>query len=128
MSLSREYIVRGCTSEKELLEVVDLLDRAFPNTPREYFERHILNDPTLKPEHTRVVEFKGSIISSVQVFPRVMNLGAADAQFGGIGNVATDPAQRRGGLASVPDAGRHHVDDRPGLHLFTPWNEHQPVL
>ena len=100
MTPTKACIFRGCTTEAELVQVVDLLDRAFANTPREYFERHVLNDPTLKPEHTRIIEYNGSIISSLQIFPRVINLGFTEALFGGIGNVATDPSQRHAGLAS----------------------------
>jgi len=93
--------VRGCVNREELLQVVDLLDRAFENTPREYFERHVLHDPTLSPEDTRILLRDGRIVSSVQIFPRIMRVAGASIPFGGIGNVATDPSERKSGLAST---------------------------
>lgn len=92
--------IRGCVSKSELTAVVDLLDRAFEKTSREYFERHVFDDPTLKPEHTRIFLKNGRILSSVQIFPRMMRVGDAIVPFGGIGNVATDPAERAHGLAA----------------------------
>lgn len=92
--------IRGCTSRSELIAVVDLLDRAFENTSREYFERHVFGDPTLKPEHTRIYLKNGRVLSSVQIFPRCMCVGNASVPFGGLGNVATDPTERGRGLAA----------------------------
>jgi predicted acetyltransferase len=88
-------------SAQELREVVDLLDRAFDNTPREYFERHVLHDATLSPEDTRVVVREGKIISSVQIFPRTMWVENRKIRFGGIGNVGTDPQARKSGFAAL---------------------------
>lgn len=100
MTLEKNFVFRGCATRGELIKVVELLDRAFANTSREYFERHVLNDPTLRPEHTRIIEYGGNIVCSVQIFPRLMNLGVTEALFGGIGNVATDPSMRHAGLGS----------------------------
>jgi len=99
--LAGEQIIRGCANREELLQVVDLLDRAFDKTPREYFERHVLQDPTLSPEDTRILLHDGRIVSSVQIFPRVMQIAGASVPFGGIGNVATDPSERNSGFASM---------------------------
>jgi predicted acetyltransferase len=42
----------------------------------------------------------GVIVSSVQIFPRIMTIAEEEMPFGGIGNVATDPRERKAGLAS----------------------------
>ncbi len=91
--------VRACRNRAELRAVVDLCDRAFDGTPREYFERHILNDPTLRPEDTLVLVKDGRFVSSVQIFPRRFWVEGRVMKFAGIGNVSTDPAERKHGHA-----------------------------
>jgi predicted acetyltransferase len=81
--------------------VVDLCDRAFQDTPREYFERHVLGDPTLRPEDTLVLVKDGRFVSSVQMFPRTYWVEGRTMKFGGIGNVSTDPAERKHGYAGL---------------------------
>lgn len=93
--------IRQCRSRDELVAVVDLCDRAFEKTPRSYFERHVLNDATLRPEDTLILMNGGNIVSSIQIFPRRMRVGNENVPFGGIGNVATDPEARRFGFASL---------------------------
>ena len=100
MSNSRMEI-RGCTSLFELEEVVELCDAAFPKTPREYFERHVLKDGTLSRADTRVLLKDGRIVSSVQVFPRTIYILGEKIGMGGIGNVATLPAERNKGYAAM---------------------------
>jgi len=92
-------VISRCISREELEQVVDLCDRAFPGTPREYFERHTLRDATLKPEDTIVGRVDGSIVSSIQIFPRTCWVEGHQFHFGGIGNVATDPLMRGSGFA-----------------------------
>ncbi len=89
-----------CRSTEDLMLVVDLLERAFERTPREHFERHVLHDPTLRPEDTRIFLENGRIVSTVQIFPRIMNIAGVHYAFGGIGNVGTDPRARSRGLAA----------------------------
>ncbi len=93
--------VRGCTSTEELKQVVNLCDSAFPKTEKEYFDRHVLRDRTLLPEDTRILMKDGTLVSSVQVFPRTMHLGTSRIEFGGIGNVATLPSERGKGYAAL---------------------------
>ncbi len=100
MNASEEQdIVCGCRGRADLEKVVSLLDRAFEKTPLEYFERHVLRDPTLQPDDTRILIHNGDIVSTVQIFPRVMAIAGEHMIFGGIGNVGTDPRERRKGLA-----------------------------
>lgn len=91
--------IRGCRSRKELQEVVELCDEAFDDTAREYFERHMFKDGTISQEDTRVLVRGGSIVSSVQVFPRTIYMGEKKVRMGGIGNVATLPSERKKGYA-----------------------------
>ena len=93
--------IRGCRSREELEQVVALCDAAFPKTPREYFERHILNDRTLSLADTRVLVKERAIISSVQVFPRALAWKGKMIGMGGIGNVATLPSERGRGYAGM---------------------------
>jgi predicted N-acetyltransferase YhbS len=93
--------VRGCESLKELNSVVELCDAAFPITPKEYFARHLLKDKTLSFNDTRILLKDGKIVSSVQVFPRIMNIKEGVLRFGGIGNVATLPTERNNGYAGI---------------------------
>ena len=93
--------IRGCTSRKELEEVVELCDAAFPKTQKEYFERHVLKDKTLEPADTRILVKDRRILSSVQVFPRTMYVKGENLKFGGIGNVATLPEERGKGYAGM---------------------------
>ena len=93
--------IRGCRTAEELVAVVDLCDRAFDNFPREYFERHKLKDPTLSVHHTRIGLKDGHLVTSVQVFPRTCWAEGRQVRFGGIGDVATDPAQRKHGYAGL---------------------------
>ena len=95
----RQTELRTCRNRSDLEQVVDLCDRAFDGTPREYFERHILRDPTLRPEDTLVIAQDGKFVSSVQVFPRKFWVEGRVMRFAGIGNVSTDPAERKHGYA-----------------------------
>ncbi|NCQ17650.1 MAG: GNAT family N-acetyltransferase [Ignavibacteria bacterium] len=93
--------LRGCKNDSELLEVVNLCDAAFVETPHEYFQRHITKDNTLKYEDTRILIKDGVIVSSVQVFPRSIYVNKEKISFAGIGNVATHPTFRGKGFAAT---------------------------
>ncbi len=94
-------VIRGCENREELEKVVDLCDVAFPKTERDYFERHLLKDDTLISQDTRVLLLDDEIVSSVQVFPRVIYFKGKKLKIGGIGNVATIPSQRNHGYAGM---------------------------
>jgi len=91
--------LRACRNRSDLEQVVELCDRAFDGTPRESFERHILRDPTLRPEDTLVIAKDGKLVSSVQIFPRKFWVEGRVVKFAGIGNVSTDPGERKHGYA-----------------------------
>jgi predicted acetyltransferase len=113
--------ISQCRSREELEDVVDLCDRAFQNTPREYFARHVLCDATLRPEHTLIGRKGGRIVSSVQIFPRVCWIDGRTMPFAGIGNVATDPAERKSGYAGqlMTEAVRRMTSDGFPFSMLT---------
>jgi predicted N-acetyltransferase YhbS len=93
--------IRGCKSKRELFQVIDLCDSSFPETAKEYFERHALKDETLSLDDTRILLLDGGIVSSVQVFPRTIYIKSSKLKVGGIGNVATLPLERKHGYAAL---------------------------
>lgn len=84
----------------ELDECLDLWVRAFPHTPREYFEPYFNGDPWFKPEYTRVCAVDGKLVSAVQICERKIRIGSAVVIMGGIGNVGTDPDFRGRGYST----------------------------
>ncbi|MHB1458612.1 MAG: GNAT family N-acetyltransferase, partial [Armatimonadota bacterium] len=84
----------------ELDECLDLWDRAFAHTPREYFAPYIYNDPCFTPEYTRVCSVDGRLVSAVQICERRVRVGNVSLLMGGIGNVGTDPDVRGQGHSS----------------------------
>jgi predicted N-acetyltransferase YhbS len=91
----------GCGNRGQLEAVIDLCDAAFADTAREYFERHMWLDKTIGPEDTRILVKGGTLVSSVQVFPRRSFVKGSIVETGGIGNVATLPSERRHGYAEI---------------------------
>jgi len=66
---------------------------------RDFFRRHVEEDPTFEDENVVVAEEGGELVSCVQVFPRLVHLRGRAVPMGGIGSVFTRPERRRGGLA-----------------------------
>ena len=80
-------------------EALDVADRAFDNTPRDYFERHQSADPAWDVSQSLVVEDGGAIVGHLWIADRAMRYGEARVRFGGIADVAVDPAHRGRGHA-----------------------------
>jgi predicted acetyltransferase len=80
-------------------EALDVADRAFDNTPRDYFERHQSADPEWDVAQSLVVEDGGTIVGQLWIANRAMHYGVARVPFGGIADVAVDPAHRNRGHA-----------------------------
>ena len=93
--------IRSIRNEAELEQVFDLCDAAFDDTPREFFVASVREDPSWEPWQTRVLVENGQILSSVQIFAREIRFHDAWVPCGGVGNVATHPAARGRGYASL---------------------------
>ena len=80
-------------------EALDVTDRAFPDTPRDYFERHQSADPAWDVSQNLVLEAGGAILGHLWIADRTMHYGRSGVRFGGIADVAVDPAHRNQGHA-----------------------------
>ena len=80
-------------------EALDVADRAFDGTPRDYFERHQSADPAWDVAQSLVVEDGGSLVGQLWIADRTMHYGVARIRFGGIADVAVDPEHRNRGHA-----------------------------
>ena len=79
--------------------VLDLLagwlnDRAF-------FARYFAHDPTFRDDLCFVAEADGRLVSTLQVFRKVVRVEWVDLAVGGVGNVYTDPQWRGAGVAGA---------------------------
>lgn len=92
--------VRPVRTFQEREIVFDLLRRAFPATPPDYFPRRTFFDPSYRLSHTFVLEENGRILSTAHVFYGSLWLEGKQVPFAGIGNVATDPEQQGKGYGS----------------------------
>ncbi len=87
-------------THSELLEVLDLWNRAFPATSRSYFEYALLYDPAVEYEHIRILRSQGQVVSSVLVTSRQLYLNGKAVPFGGIANVSTHPLFAKRGFST----------------------------
>jgi hypothetical protein len=60
---------------------------ASKGTKREYFERHVTNDPSVDFHGIMVIKENGVICSSVRVFNRICWINGKQVAIGGIGEV-----------------------------------------
>jgi predicted acetyltransferase len=91
--------IRGMHSE-ELPSVHKMLERAFPNTHKSFFDQQVKSDPALRPEDTRLLLENEKIVSCIRVYFREMVCQGETIRIGGIGDVATDPHHQHCGHAS----------------------------
>ena len=80
-------------------EALDVADRAFDGTPRDYFERHQSADPAWDVAQSLVVEDGGAIVGQLWIADRTMRYGEGRLRFGGIADLGVDPAHRNQGHA-----------------------------
>jgi len=83
--------------EREREDVLDLLEQAFGE--RALFAAYMDHDPGYRPEDFLVDVEDGRMRSCVQLFEKRIRLRGRQVRLGGIGSVATAPADRRKGLA-----------------------------
>ena len=103
-------------------EALHVTDRAFDDTPRDYFERHQSADPAWDVSQSLVVDDGDAIVGHLWIADRAMRYGEARVRFGGIADVAVDPAHRgRGHAGRLLDAAveRMQADGQPLSLLST---------
>ncbi len=106
---------------------LDTLAEAFPKAPRELFRRYIGGDPWFKPEHSRIVEDNGKVVSIVQICRREVRFGASTLVMGGIANVGTPREFQHKGYSSkaMCDAVRVMIEEEMDFSmLLTGINEY----
>lgn len=79
--------------------VLDLLAHWLED--REFFARYFRHDPSFRDDLCLVAVDRGAIVSTVQVFRRVVRLEAGVVQVAAVGNVFTAAAYRDRGLATA---------------------------
>lgn len=79
---------------------LDVLDKSFESTSRDYFKRYFYGDPWFKPEYTVVCDDDGKLVSTVQICRREVRYGTSTLTLGGIANVGTPPDSRGKGYSS----------------------------
>lgn len=80
-------------------QVLDLLAEWYHD--RDFFARYNCHDPAFRDDLCLVAEEQQSIVATVQIFDREINLAGEPVKLGGIGSVYTSPPWRRRGLASA---------------------------
>src|ERR1019366_6531593 len=80
-------------------EVLDLLARWYRD--REFFARYNHNDPGFRDALCIVARDRGRLVSTVQIFDRVISLYGQSVPMGGIGSVFTLEEYRHQGVASA---------------------------
>lgn len=89
--------------------VLDLLGGWFGDLPgepgraraRAFFARYFEHDPTYRDELCFVAEHGGRLISTLQVFRKLVRVDGAVLEIAALGNVFTEPTARTGGIASA---------------------------
>ena len=87
--------------ESELEQVVDLCCLAFNPDGHERYWQYVRGDSSYRLPQTRVVVVNDTVISTLRVWERRMQIGASLVTMGGIGGVCTHPKYRGVGYASA---------------------------
>ena len=87
--------------ESELEQVVDLCCLAFNPDGHERYWQYVRGDSSYRLPQTRVVVVNDTVISTLRVWERRMQVGASLVTMGGIGGVCTHPQYRGVGYASA---------------------------
>ena len=91
---------RPAESPDEVMQSLNITQKAFERTPADYFRRRLELDPTLNAGDTFLALMDSRIACVVQRFPREMYVRGKLVRMAGIGNVGTHPDFRGEGLAS----------------------------
>ena len=87
--------------ESELEQVVELCCLAFNPDGHERYWQYVRGDSSYRLPQTRVVVVNDTVISTLRVWERRMQVGASLVTMGGIGGVCTHPKYRGVGYASA---------------------------
>lgn len=87
--------------ESELEQVVELCCLAFNPDGHERYWQYVRGDSSYRLPQTRVVVVNDTVISTLRVWERRMQVGASLVTMGGIGGVCTHPQYRGVGYASA---------------------------
>lgn len=98
--MSRHAEVRAARPA-EYPAVLETIRAAFGERVRSLMTAMLYDDPTLTPEDIRVAVVDGAIASAVRIADRPVRYGDATLRLAGIGAVATHPALRGQGFASL---------------------------
>jgi len=98
-----------CLHESEKDVWLDFVSSVFQRTPRDYFQRHIENDPdndiysrifvVVEYENKKIEEIS-DIMGTLRVFKRALLYKSESITFGGIGEVSVSSFHRRKGIAT----------------------------
>jgi GNAT superfamily N-acetyltransferase len=89
-------------SEREpLLDLLDGWEMPDGWRGRDFFRRHLEDDPSFADENVWVAVDAGQLISCVQIFPRPLRVRGEAVPTGGIGSVFTLPDGRRRGISGA---------------------------
>lgn len=101
--------IRALKKEEEAIWL-DFVSSVFEKTGRDYFERHINNDPDkeyfnhvfvcVAPQTDNITEIS-QIFGTLRVFQRAMYMGNKKIAVGGIGEVSVSKLHRRKGIATL---------------------------
>ncbi len=105
LSTQNEFLPKGVDiasiSATDIGLALDVLETAFPDLSRPFFQSLIMRDPAYRPEFSLGVRQRRILLAFLQVFPRTLLLNGEEIHFGGIGCVGTRPNHRGKGYASA---------------------------
>lgn len=82
------------------LELLDPWDVGDGWRGRDFFRRPLERDPSHRDSDIWVVDDRGELVSTAQIFPRTLRVAGCDVPTGGIGSVFTREDRRGSGVAS----------------------------
>ncbi len=81
--------------------VLELLEKAFPDTSRTFFHSITQKDPWYNSRFSLAIEFEKRYLSHVQIFDRILLIEQNPVRYGGIGSVGTHPDHEGKGYATI---------------------------
>jgi len=88
-------------SETHYTRVLDVLETAFPKTPRSFFYTITRRDPAYRPDFSLAVVKDNRYLAHLQILDRTLLFDGQPLRVGGIGSVGTRPECRGRGYATA---------------------------